>query len=564
MNLFPYKIHSNSPSISIPSRVYSKGEIRAIPIVDSGGKVISKGTQTERLGIIGNNVTYALAIQTLSATEQAQVRKQGHAGWWKQFFWKPLTLQTEQGEVTILVNINSAIKRLKHLGLTEAEIREGLNNGSLIDIAHEKYSKGGKIKEVYSDLFLSVIDDKTANMVDYCKKVLGCSIQTAYRWIEQIKANGINIEAIEQLKANGIDIEKIKKIADFIKSKKQEWEEEAKKTNQPIYIKARDFPGQIPRNLQYNPDGTIYILFNRVTSQKDKCLGEGTFKTAKRALNLGNGEMYARLTMMTSNLNTKRSILEELRMTERANHQKGIIGVNRSTVVHYSSKNNGDKIGYMQKLFDGDVEKAIDGSTLKEKEKFLIAKRLLEGISWLHAQNILHRDIKPANLFLQKDSRTKEVTDCVVADLGFACEKSNETEREKLLGSPLYMAPEYFSLFYKQQKGSSVLDEEAKQVNDTPADNWSIGISLYEIFKNDIPEWTCSNPFPFLSATTLDNFNSALQKFSIASVPVPADPHSIGHVILGLLNLDPKKRMTAATALTKVNAIIQHKGLTIS
>ncbi len=93
-----------------------------------------------------------------------------------------------------------------------------------------------------------------------------------------------------------------------------------------------------------------------------------------------------------------------------------------------------------------------------------ICEVLLEA----HAQGILHRDVKPANIVLH-ETRVKLV------DFGLAklkdARKETATTVGRLLGTPVYMAPE------------RLLGEP----HDTGADVYAVGITLFEILTGRVP-----------------------------------------------------------------------------
>ncbi|MFI0435316.1 MAG: hypothetical protein ACH350_06275 [Parachlamydiaceae bacterium] len=112
---------------------------RALPIYDHK-KVISWGKAKERLILtLLTSSRYHIAIQTLSEKEQARLNKTGNVGFFKKYFWKPLTLINQDGtQTTILVNINSAVRRLTSIGLSSKEVIASLDDGTLLDKIMQK------------------------------------------------------------------------------------------------------------------------------------------------------------------------------------------------------------------------------------------------------------------------------------------------------------------------------------------------------------------------------------------------------------------------------------------
>ncbi|MDR3624621.1 MAG: hypothetical protein P4L16_05730 [Chlamydiales bacterium] len=96
-----------------------------------------------------NNPHYkiaCLAIKELSAKDAALLPSEVTLGFFEKFFWKPISIQTVTGEhKTILVNINSAIKRLGVLGFTSSQVQQALNANSLGDLLIS--TKAQKIKD---------------------------------------------------------------------------------------------------------------------------------------------------------------------------------------------------------------------------------------------------------------------------------------------------------------------------------------------------------------------------------------------------------------------------------
>ena len=89
---------------------------------------------------------------------------------------------------------------------------------------------------------------------------------------------------------------------------------------------------------------------------------------------------------------------------------------------------------------------------------------ILKGYEALWEKGIIHRDIKPENLFV---TAADEV---MIGDFGLSIEKeSHETEGDKYVGSPFYMAPEIID------------SDEESLLYTTKSDIWAIGMTFLEM-----------------------------------------------------------------------------------
>lgn len=120
----------------------------------------------------------------------------------------------------------------------------------------------------------------------------------------------------------------------------------------------------------------------------------------------------------------------------------------------------------------GIPEKSLNFSS----EALFIAKEICEALFYLHRRNLIHGDVKPANVFLSSlRSPTVKVGDFGIAN--WADFKSAITSGAltttgvKSIGTLKYMSPEHCFNFR---------DISVK------SDMWSLGITLYELFTNQI------------------------------------------------------------------------------
>jgi hypothetical protein len=345
-------------------------------------------------------------------------------------------------------------------------------------------------------------------------------------------------KAIEQLKARRVSEEEIRKISIFVQEHLSAWTQQA--SIAPIYVRVKDFPGQLPHNLQVNVDGTIYLLFNRVSKHGDKLLGQGGFKKAKEAMELVSASMAARISMVITDPSLSEMAKSELDLSIRLSGQEGIAHTFQATALEYESGSwKVKKLGYMQKLYNGgDLMQALGkGEVFSEDEKKFITHRLLKGLAWLNGtQHLIHRDLKPGNIYFIRDPVTQKVTDIVIGDFGLTCGTTDVVERGRIVGTSIYMPPEMIDILYGS--GDSIIDAST-----TKWDSWSMGLILFELYRSSVPGWKGKTP-PMGSREV----NVLVGHW----LPEPGDRNSITHVIWQMLQMDPSKRISSRTALRRL------------
>lgn len=102
-------------------------------------------------------------------------------------------------------------------------------------------------------------------------------------------------------------------------------------------------------------------------------------------------------------------------------------------------------------------------------EVLAILDDICDALEVVHAEGVVHRDLKPENLWLGLDGSVK------VMDFGIARESSGTsfTNAGRGSGTPYYIAPE-------QLASSPKLDDRA--------DQYSVGIILYELLTGELPQ----------------------------------------------------------------------------
>jgi len=174
-------------------------------------------------------------------------------------------------------------------------------------------------------------------------------------------------------------------------------------------------------------------------------------------------------------------------------------------------------------LFDRIVGRA----RLKENEVYNPLRQLAEAVHYLHVLGVAHRDIKPENI-LCSGNKTDPITQASIkiCDFGLSKLVSPQGVMKLACGTLSYVAPEVLT-----SKGYG-----------KAADIWNIGVIIYLVRRGKLP---------FDGETKEDIIHNTVHgKLDFASDPV-FSKSSAAHVDLmkGLLNKDPKQRLTAAQVL---------------
>jgi len=105
--------------------------------------------------------------------------------------------------------------------------------------------------------------------------------------------------------------------------------------------------------------------------------------------------------------------------------------------------------------------------TVREEQIAFICKKVLEGMMYLHARNIIHRDIKSDNILCGLNGSIK------ITDFGYSAKLTKDAPRRgSQVGTTYWMAPEVIS---------------TQTLYDTKADIWSLGIMTIELVEIEPP-----------------------------------------------------------------------------
>ncbi|XVF45180.1 hypothetical protein PTKIN_Ptkin02bG0184300 [Pterospermum kingtungense] len=162
------------------------------------------------------------------------------------------------------------------------------------------------------------------------------------------------------------------------------------------------------------------------------------------------------------------------------------------------------------------------GGKYSEDDAKAVMVQILNVVAFCHLQGVVHRDLKPENFLYtsKEDNSLLKAIDFGLSDFVRPDERLND-----IVGSAYYVAPEVLHRSYS-----------------TEADVWSIGVIAYILLCGSRPFWARTESGIFRAVLKADpNFNE---------VPWPSLSLEAKDFVKRLLNKDPRKRMSAAQALS--------------
>ena len=107
-------------------------------------------------------------------------------------------------------------------------------------------------------------------------------------------------------------------------------------------------------------------------------------------------------------------------------------------------------------------------NSLSEETTSIIARQVVEGVSYMHEHEVIHRDIKLQNIVLCHVNYRLFQGMAKICDFGWSVYSPSEF-RSTLCGTPLYLSPEILLGQYYNQK----------------IDSWAIGALTHELFTGE-------------------------------------------------------------------------------
>ncbi|KAL1273070.1 hypothetical protein QQF64_028932 [Cirrhinus molitorella] len=182
---------------------------------------------------------------------------------------------------------------------------------------------------------------------------------------------------------------------------------------------------------QMEDEGTILRRMRRLTDYYDlhKEIGRGAFSYVKRVTQK-NGQILA-AKFISLRARRKACALKEMTLLSELDHEK---------IIHfYDAFEKRRVVVIITELCHEELlERITKRTTILESEARSIIRQLLEGIDYLHQNDIIHLDIKPENI-LMADQKSDHIRIC---DFGNALKVKPNEELYCKYGTPEFIAPE--------------------------------------------------------------------------------------------------------------------------
>eukprot|EP00644_Phytophthora_capsici_P016551 jgi/Phyca11/10644/fgenesh1_pm.PHYCAscaffold_52_\ len=256
-------------------------------------------------------------------------------------------------------------------------------------------------------------------------------------------------------------------------------------------------------------------------------IGKGTFGKVKLGLHLLTGEKVA-----VKILEKKRivqaadveRVAREIKILKRNHHQ--------NVIQLFEVIDSPDNIFLIMEHVDGGemFEYIVAHHRIREPEAAFLFRQIVDGLAYLHSNEVTHRDLKPENLLLQSNRQQSSDSTLLVKIVDFGLSNTHDGGRllRTACGSPCYAAPEMI---------------QGRLYHGPIADMWSLGVVLFAMVCGFLP---------FEDSNT----NMLYKKILSANYKMPTFLSANAQdLIRHILETDPSKRYT-------VDKIRQHPWLT--
>lgn len=198
-----------------------------------------------------------------------------------------------------------------------------------------------------------------------------------------------------------------------------------------------------------------------------KELGSGAFGSVRLAFDLTTGEKRAvKIVNRTTNAKELEFVQREINVLLSIAHP--------NIVKTYDIFDERDKIYLVLEYVGGGdfFDYMASRTKLEEGPTKIVLWQVLEGLKYLHDNNIVHRDIKPENILIAQENPLKvQLTDFGFANFLDPTSAAPATDMKSMVGTGCYMSPE-------------IIDARG---HGKPVDLFATGVVLFRVLTGRLP-----------------------------------------------------------------------------
>ena len=252
---------------------------------------------------------------------------------------------------------------------------------------------------------------------------------------------------------------------------------------------------------------------------REKILGKGTFGTVYLVKHKELARYFAMKVIKKTNYNKEeeKEFMNEIEILRKLDHPNII------KITDFYSKDTEYNIitEYCQ---EGELYDEIkDHAPFSEVMAAWYMSQILSAVNYCHKNHVLHRDLKPENILIVKRQKNG-FHPIKIIDFGTAKVTKDQKNEHLLIGSAYYIAPEVISRNYTEQ-----------------CDLWSCGVIMY-ILLTGRPPFNGNDKEDIMEKIKIGVYDMTKYPWGIISEEAKS-------LIKGLLEVNPKKRLTAEEAL---------------
>ncbi|KAM5582453.1 hypothetical protein ABKV19_002727 [Rosa sericea] len=198
--------------------------------------------------------------------------------------------------------------------------------------------------------------------------------------------------------------------------------------------------------------------------KKGDLLGSGSFGSVYEGITDG-GSFFAVKQVSLLDQGKVSRLEQEIALLSQFQH--------KNIVQYYGTQKDESKLYiFLELVTKGSLQKLYQSYPLTDSHVSVYTRQILQGLKYLHDQNVIHRDIKCANILVHVNGSIK------LADFGLA-KAIKVNDIISCQGTPNWMAPE--------------LAKPGNPGYGLPADIWSLGCTVLEMLTGMVPysnlEW---------------------------------------------------------------------------